>query len=92
MDQQAELDVLGRNYLPIARRLMMSEHRKPFDSIAEESLNAELDTGPQESICRLQYMIAFLIEKNERIRQELAARRSEEEAYFFRSDQSSGNG
>jgi len=70
----------------------MSEQRKQFDPIADESLNAELDAHPQESICRLQYVIAFLIEKNERIRQELAARRSEEETYFLRSDQSSGNG
>jgi hypothetical protein len=40
-----------------------------------DTLNGEIDLCPHERLCRLQYMIAFLLEKNEQIRQELAAKR-----------------
>jgi hypothetical protein len=47
----------------------------PLDPIANDTLNGEIDLCPHERLCRLQYMIAFLLEKNEQIRQELAAKR-----------------
>jgi hypothetical protein len=56
----------------------MFEQETQSDGFAAQTLNAEIDTHAQESILRLQYMIAFLIEKNEQIRQELAAKRSSE--------------
>lgn len=49
-----------------------------FEPFNGDTFNSEIDARPQESICRLQYMIAFLLEKNEQIRQELATKRSEE--------------
>ena len=55
----------------------MSEHRPQFDPAAAAPFNAGFDMEREESICCLQYMIAFLLEKNEQIRQELAARNSD---------------
>lgn len=56
----------------------MFDHRPQFDLPPGHDLSAESDAHRQESICCLQYMVAFLLEKNEQIRQELAARKSDE--------------
>lgn len=56
----------------------MFDHRPPFDLPPGNALSDESDADRQESICCLQYMVAFLLEKNEQIRQELAARKSDE--------------
>jgi hypothetical protein len=39
----------------------------------DDPFNVENIRGPQESIGRLQYMIALLLEKNEQFRQKLVA-------------------
>jgi hypothetical protein len=52
----------------------MFDHRTQFDLPPGNALSAESDADQQESICCLQYMVAFLLEKNEQIRGELAAR------------------
>ncbi len=55
----------------------MLNHRTQFDLPARNTSSAESDAEPQETICCLQYMVAFLLEKNEQIRRELAARNSD---------------
>jgi hypothetical protein len=50
------------------------------DLLGNDSLNAEHSLRQQESLTRLQYMIAFLIEKNEQMRQEILARSHEEQS------------
>jgi hypothetical protein len=82
----------AENHSSISRRSIMSEHGNHFDPNAGTTSNTDILTHPQERLCCLQYMIAFLIEKNEQFRQQLDARRSEEEAYAFPSDQSAENG
>jgi hypothetical protein len=58
----------------------MSGQGVPPEQIVSETSNGEIEYCPQDRLCRLQYMIAFLLEKNEQIRQELAAMRSSEQA------------
>ena len=55
----------------------MFDHRTQFDLPARNILSAEYGAEPQETICCLQYMVAFLPDKNEQIRRELAARNSD---------------
>ena len=56
----------------------MQFHEVNSDLLGNDSLNAEHGLRQQESLTRLQYMIAFLIEKNEQMRQQLTARSREE--------------
>jgi hypothetical protein len=56
----------------------MQFHEVNSDLLGNDSLNAEHSLRQQESLTRLQYMIAFLIEKNEQMRQQLTARSREE--------------
>jgi len=44
------------------------------DLHGRDPLEVENGTHQQESLMRLQYMIAFLIEKNEQMRRELSAK------------------
>lgn len=44
------------------------------DLLRNDSLNTENSLRQQESLARLQYIIAFLIEKNEQLRQQLSAK------------------
>ncbi|MEI9968249.1 MAG: hypothetical protein WDM87_06340 [Terracidiphilus sp.] len=64
----------------------MFDHRAQFDSGAGNALDAATNSEPQESLCCLQYLVAFLLEKNEQIRQELAARKSDERAQVLPFD------
>jgi hypothetical protein len=56
----------------------MQFHKVNSDSLENDPLNAENSLRQQESLTRLQYMIAFLIEKNEKMRQQLSAKSHEE--------------
>ena len=48
------------------------------DLLRNDSINAENNLRQQESLTRLQYIIAFLMEKNEQLRQQLSAKSHEE--------------
>jgi hypothetical protein len=52
-------------------------HQANSDLLQHDPLDAENILRQQKSLTRLQYMIAFLIEKNERMRQEISARSHE---------------
>jgi hypothetical protein len=57
----------------------MSDQGTPLYPITNDTSNGEIESRPQERLCRLQYMIALLLEKNEQIRPELAAQKSGEQ-------------
>ena len=54
----------------------MPDQRATLHPIANHTLISEIDHCPYERLCRLQYMIAFLLEKNEQIRRELSIKKS----------------
>jgi hypothetical protein len=56
----------------------MHFHDVNSDLLQDDSLNAENSQRQQESLTRLQYLIAFLTEKNEQMRQQLIAASHEE--------------
>ncbi|MGB6692082.1 MAG: hypothetical protein WBE76_29920 [Terracidiphilus sp.] len=56
----------------------MHFHEADSDVQHGDPPNAENSARQQESLTRLQYMIAFLIEKNEQMRQQLSAKSRED--------------
>jgi len=62
------------------RRAIVSNHAMNSESGNRYHANSENDTHPHEGPCRLQYMIAYLLEKNEELRMQLKARDSEDKA------------
>jgi hypothetical protein len=56
----------------------MHFHEVNSDLLENDSPNFENSLRQQESLTRLQYMIAFLIEKNEQMRQQLSAESHDE--------------
>ena len=55
----------------------MSTHGTEFALGNDTVLNVENDAQPLEGVCRLQFMIALLLEKNEQLRMQLFAQDSE---------------
>ena len=55
----------------------MHFHEANSNSLEHDPLNDENSLRQQESLTRLQYMIAFLIEKNEQMREQLSAKSRE---------------
>ncbi len=58
----------------------MPKHGTDFERGNDDMFSAECDAHPQERISRLQYMIAFLMEENEQLRMQAAAKVAEERA------------
>jgi hypothetical protein len=58
----------------------MDFHEVNSELLGNDSTNAEQSLRQQESLTRLQYIIAFLIEKNEQMRQQISARSHEEQS------------
>jgi hypothetical protein len=64
----------------IERRPIVSTHGTEFALGNDTVLNVENDAQPLEGVCRLQFMIALLLEKNEQLRMQLFAQDSEDRA------------
>lgn len=58
----------------------MSDDGKNFEVGNKYGNKAENDTNSYEATQRLQYMVAYLLKKNEELRMQLMAEDSEEEA------------
>ncbi|MGA2046452.1 MAG: hypothetical protein ABSG96_02115 [Terracidiphilus sp.] len=58
----------------------MSNHAMNSESGNNYHANSENDLHSHEGTSRLQYMIAYLLEKNEELRMQLKARDSEDKA------------
>jgi len=61
-------------------------HEVNSNSLANDSMDGEHSLHQQESLTRLQYIIAFLIEKNEQMRQQISARSHEERSWLPRAN------